>query len=86
MSQVLQQFLSSRQTLDLSQLLKLRGRVVCSQQPDATAFCLHWSAVCPSVGVNVQPVRPVPIIPTALLRSLSGVSRLPQHGVGSQRG
>uniref|UniRef100_A0A8D3DL48 STIL N-terminal domain-containing protein n=1 Tax=Scophthalmus maximus TaxID=52904 RepID=A0A8D3DL48_SCOMX len=72
---VLQQCVSSRQTLDLSQLLKVRGRVVCSQQSDVAAISLSWSLVCPSVSVDVQPVRAVPIIPTALLRSLTSVGR-----------
>ncbi|MEQ2188953.1 hypothetical protein GOODEAATRI_020172 [Goodea atripinnis] len=82
---VLQQFVSSRQTLDLSQLLKIRAQVVCSQRSDAAAFSLSWSAVCPAVGVDVQPVRPVPIIPTALLRSLTSIGRPAQHA-GRQRG
>uniref|UniRef100_A0A3B4UTM4 STIL centriolar assembly protein n=1 Tax=Seriola dumerili TaxID=41447 RepID=A0A3B4UTM4_SERDU len=83
---VLQQFVSSRQTLDLSQLLKVRGRVVCSPQSDATVFGLSWVAVCPSVGVDVQPVRAVPVIPTALLRTLTSVSRPLQHAANRQRG
>ncbi|XP_038556119.1 SCL-interrupting locus protein homolog [Micropterus salmoides] len=83
---VLQQFVSSRQTLDLSQLMKVRGRVVCSQQPDAAAFSLRWSAVCPSVAVDVQPVRAVPVIPTALLRSLTSINRPPPHAANRQRG
>ncbi|KAM8744776.1 SCL-interrupting locus protein homolog isoform 1-T2 [Acanthopagrus schlegelii] len=83
---VLQQFLSSRQTLDLSQLIKVRGHVACSQQSDAAAFSLSWSFVCPSVGVDIQPVRAVPIIPTALLRSLTSINRLPPHAASRQRG
>ncbi|XP_019964721.2 SCL-interrupting locus protein homolog isoform X1 [Paralichthys olivaceus] len=82
----LQQFVSSRQTLDLSQLIKVRGRVVCCQQSDAMAFSLSWSAICPSVRVEVQPVRAIPIIPTALLRSLIGVGRTLQHSTNCQRG
>ncbi|XP_026178764.1 SCL-interrupting locus protein homolog isoform X2 [Mastacembelus armatus] len=84
---VLQQFVSSRQTLDLSQLLKVRARVVCSQQADAAVFGLSWSAVCPSVCVELEPVRAVPVIPTALLRSLTSTSRaLLQQGAARQRG
>ncbi|XP_044217922.1 SCL-interrupting locus protein homolog isoform X2 [Thunnus albacares] len=81
---VLQQHVSGRQALDLSQLLKVRGRVSCSQQSDAAAFTLRWSAVCPAAGVDVQPVRAVPIIPTALVRSLTSVSR--PHAANRQRG
>ncbi|CAB1421937.1 unnamed protein product [Pleuronectes platessa] len=82
----LQQFVSSRQTLDLSQLIKVRGRVVCSQQSDAMAFSLSWQAICPSVSMDVQPVRAIPIIPTALLRSLTGVGRTLQHATNCHRG
>ncbi|KAK2835105.1 hypothetical protein Q5P01_015589 [Channa striata] len=83
---VLQQYVSSRQTLDLSQLLKIRGRVVCSKQSDAALFSLSWSAVCPSVSVEVQPVRAIPIIPTALLRSLTSINQPLQHTSSRQRG
>lgn len=77
--QSLQQLLSGRQNLELGQLLKVRGRIICSQQSDATLFSLSWSSVCPSVGLDVQAVRAVPIIPTALLRSLTSTARpLPQ--------
>ncbi|KAM4574616.1 SCL-interrupting locus protein homolog [Fundulus diaphanus] len=81
----LQQSVSGRQTLHLSQLLKVRGQVLCSQTSDAASFSLSWSAVCPAVGVDVQPVRAVPIIPTALLRSLTSVGR-PAERAGCQRG
>uniref|UniRef100_A0A3Q3CGZ0 STIL centriolar assembly protein n=1 Tax=Haplochromis burtoni TaxID=8153 RepID=A0A3Q3CGZ0_HAPBU len=72
---VLQQFVSSRQTLDLSQLLKVKGHVACCEQSDAATFTLSWSIISPSVSVEVEPVRSVPIIPTALFRSLTNVSR-----------
>ncbi|KAK1896337.1 SCL-interrupting locus protein like [Dissostichus eleginoides] len=49
----LQQCVSSRQALELSQLLKVRGHVVLTQQADCAAFVLSWSAVCPSVSVEV---------------------------------
>ncbi|XP_024114448.1 SCL-interrupting locus protein homolog isoform X1 [Oryzias melastigma] len=82
---VLQHAVSSRQTLDLSQLLKVRAQISCSQQCDAAVFSLSWLAVCPAVSVDIQPVRPVPIIPTALLRSLSGAGR-PSQPSSQQRG
>ncbi|TMS01812.1 SCL-interrupting locus protein-like protein [Larimichthys crocea] len=66
-------------------VLKVRGRVICSQQSDSAAFSLSWSSVCPSVSVDVQPVRPVPIIPTALLRSLTAADRPAPHA-NRQRG
>uniref|UniRef100_A0A3Q3SGW6 STIL centriolar assembly protein n=1 Tax=Mastacembelus armatus TaxID=205130 RepID=A0A3Q3SGW6_9TELE len=67
--------------------LTLVARVVCSQQADAAVFGLSWSAVCPSVCVELEPVRAVPVIPTALLRSLTSTSRaLLQQGAARQRG
>ncbi|XP_037837053.1 SCL-interrupting locus protein homolog isoform X2 [Kryptolebias marmoratus] len=82
---VLQQFLSDRQTLDLSHLLRIRAHLVVSQAADAAALSLSWSAVCPAIGVDVQPVRAVPVVPTALQRSLTCVGRPPQPA-GRQRG
>ncbi|KAI9514539.1 hypothetical protein NQZ68_032927, partial [Dissostichus eleginoides] len=83
----LQQCVSSRQALELSQLLKVRGHVVLTQQADCAAFVLSWSAVCPSVSVEVTPVRSVPIIPTALQRSLSSSSSSrPPQSSRPQRG
>lgn len=84
--QSLQQLLSGRHNLDLCQLVKVRGRVVCSQQSDATVFTLSWSSVCPSVGLDVQAVRAVPIIPTALLRSLTSTARPLPHPTSCQKG
>ncbi|XP_023122979.2 SCL-interrupting locus protein homolog isoform X2 [Amphiprion ocellaris] len=81
---LLQHFVSSRQTLDLCQLLKVRGCVVYSQQSDAAMFSLSWSVVYPSVSVDVEPVRVIPIIPTALLRSLTSINQ--PRAVSRQRG
>ncbi|XP_039904484.1 SCL-interrupting locus protein homolog isoform X3 [Simochromis diagramma] len=83
---VLQQFVSSRQTLDLSQLLKVKGHVACCEQSDAATFTLSWSIISPSVSVEVEPVRSVPIIPTALFRSLTNVSRPLGRDSSRQRG
>uniref|UniRef100_A0A3Q2ZP48 STIL N-terminal domain-containing protein n=1 Tax=Hippocampus comes TaxID=109280 RepID=A0A3Q2ZP48_HIPCM len=69
---VIRAHVSGRQPLDLCQLMKVKGRVSCERRGDAASFWLGWSSVCPSVRLDAQPVRPVPVIPTALLRSLSG--------------
>ncbi|CAF90489.1 unnamed protein product, partial [Tetraodon nigroviridis] len=82
----LQQMLNSRQTLDLCQLVMVKGRIVCSQQSDATVFGLSWSSVCPSVGLDLQAVPAVPIIPTALLRSLTSAARPLPPPTGCQKG
>ncbi|KAM9831464.1 SCL-interrupting locus protein homolog [Neosynchiropus ocellatus] len=82
----LQQYVSSRQTLDLSQLLKVKAHVLCRPQLDAAVFTLTWFVVSPGVGIEVQSVRPVPIIPTALVRSLTSLGRPLPHSVNHQRG
>ncbi|XP_077464111.1 SCL-interrupting locus protein homolog isoform X2 [Stigmatopora argus] len=66
--------------LDLHELLKVRGRVCCQRQADAASFRLDWSFVCPSVSLDVHPVRPVPVVPTALVKSLTDVGRLAATG------
>ncbi|XP_051929949.1 SCL-interrupting locus protein homolog isoform X3 [Hippocampus zosterae] len=65
---------SGRQPLDLCRLMEVKGRVGCERRGDAASFWLGWSCVCPSVRLDARPVRPVPVIPTALLRSLSGAT------------
>lgn len=81
---VLQQAVSGRQSLDMSQLLKIQVHVVCSQRSDSADFGLSWTCVCPAASVHVQPVRAVPVIPTALLRSLTSPARPP--GQNRQKG
>ncbi|XP_061153765.1 SCL-interrupting locus protein homolog isoform X1 [Syngnathus typhle] len=75
----LQAHVSGSQPLELSQLLKVKGRVSCQPRGDAASYHLAWSSVCLSVRLDVHPLCPVPIIPTALLRSLSGA-------IGRRRG
>nr|XP_057929930.1 SCL-interrupting locus protein homolog isoform X2 [Doryrhamphus excisus] len=83
---VLQRHVSGRQPLSLSQLIMVKGRVSCQQQADATLFTLSWSSICPSISLDVQPVRAIPIIPTALLRSLTSLGQMrPPHN-SHQRG
>ncbi|XP_024909135.1 SCL-interrupting locus protein homolog [Cynoglossus semilaevis] len=82
----LHQYLTGRLTLDLSQLLRLQTLVFCSQSDDSASFTLSWLAVSPSLVLVVQPVRPVPIIPTALVRSLTSVGRPLQPVASRQRG
>lgn len=78
--------LGSRHTLDMSQVLKVRGHVTCSQQSDSASFTLSWSVVGPVLPLEVQKLCPLPLIPSALLRRLTGVERsllrspLPRRG------
>lgn len=78
--------MGGRQTLDVAQVLKVRGHVACSQQSDSASFTLSWSVVAPVLPLEVQRLRPLPLIPSALLRRLTGVERsllqtpLPRRG------
>ncbi|XP_054645709.1 SCL-interrupting locus protein homolog isoform X2 [Dunckerocampus dactyliophorus] len=83
---VLQRYVSSRQPLSLSQLITVKGRVSCQQQADATVFTLSWSSICPSISLDVHPVRAIPIIPTALVRSLTSLGRVPPPHSSHQQG
>uniref|UniRef100_A0A3B4B7V7 STIL N-terminal domain-containing protein n=1 Tax=Periophthalmus magnuspinnatus TaxID=409849 RepID=A0A3B4B7V7_9GOBI len=73
--QALQQSICGRQSLDLSQILRLRLHVVWTQALDSTHFSLTWSCVSPATSVHVEPIRAVHVIPTALLRSLTSPAR-----------
>uniref|UniRef100_A0AAY4EVE4 SCL-interrupting locus protein n=1 Tax=Denticeps clupeoides TaxID=299321 RepID=A0AAY4EVE4_9TELE len=69
---MLQHCCSSRETLELAKLLMLQGRLRCAEQMDRLQFSLHWAAVAPGSVLEAVPIRAVPIIPTALVRNLSG--------------
>uniref|UniRef100_A0A8C6WUF6 STIL N-terminal domain-containing protein n=1 Tax=Neogobius melanostomus TaxID=47308 RepID=A0A8C6WUF6_9GOBI len=76
-AELLQAFraLTGRLALDLSQLLRLRLHVFCTQSLDTADFALSWSCMSPATSVHVEPVRAVNVIPTALLRSLTSPAR-----------
>ncbi|XP_075901795.1 SCL-interrupting locus protein homolog isoform X2 [Nelusetta ayraudi] len=82
----LQQVFGGRQTLDVSQVLKVRGQVTCSQQSDSASFALSLCVIGPVLPLEVQRLRPLPLIPTALLRSLTGVERSLLQSPAPRRG
>ncbi|XP_043820728.1 SCL-interrupting locus protein isoform X2 [Dromiciops gliroides] len=74
----LQQHLGSKDTLDLCKLLPLRAHVTSREHLDNLQFDFHWSAVTPASSFRCTPVKPLPIIPTALARNLNSHMNIAQ--------
>ncbi|XP_007521404.1 SCL-interrupting locus protein isoform X2 [Erinaceus europaeus] len=67
----LQHHVCSKDSLDCGQLLSLRAHFTYSENLDSTDTDLHWTAVTLANTFKCTPVKPIPIIPTALARNLS---------------
>ncbi|KYO19315.1 SCL-interrupting locus protein isoform A [Alligator mississippiensis] len=65
------QNLCSRDSLDLSKLLTVRTHIASVENMDNLHFDFHWAAISIANTLEYTPVKPVPIIPTALARNLS---------------
>ncbi|XP_063153967.1 SCL-interrupting locus protein [Candoia aspera] len=68
---ILHQNLNSQDSLELSKLLTLRVHISSMENMDNLNFDFHWAAVTVANALKYTPVKPVPIIPTALARNLS---------------
>ncbi|KAM6455734.1 SCL-interrupting locus protein isoform 1-T1 [Liasis olivaceus] len=68
---ILHQNLNSQDSLELSKLLTLRVYISSMENMDNLNFDFHWAAVTVANALKYTPVKPVPIIPTALARNLS---------------
>nr|XP_006126499.1 SCL-interrupting locus protein isoform X1 [Pelodiscus sinensis] len=75
---ILQHSLCSRDSLDLSKLLTVRVHIASTENMDNLNFDFHWAAITITNSLEYTPVKPVPIIPTALARNLSGHMNIAQ--------
>nr|XP_027793194.1 SCL-interrupting locus protein isoform X2 [Marmota flaviventris] len=67
----LQHHVCSKDSLDCGKLLFLRAHITSRENLDNVDFDLHWTAVTLANNFKCAPVKPIPIIPTALARNLS---------------
>ncbi|XP_062961201.1 SCL-interrupting locus protein [Cynocephalus volans] len=67
----LQHHVCSKDSLDCGKLLSLRAHITSKESLDSVEFDLHWAAVTLANNFKCTPVKPIPIIPTALARNLS---------------
>ena len=74
--------------MDLAKMLILRVHLCGSQHTDNLDFVLRWAAVTVANTINTLPIKPIPIIPTALARNLTALSILaqPLNSVNHRRG
>ncbi|XP_068095137.1 SCL-interrupting locus protein [Hyperolius riggenbachi] len=74
----LQSHLHCKEALDLSKLLAVRAHITYWENMDNLHFDLRWAAVTVANTFESTPVKPVPIIPTALARNLSSHNNIAQ--------
>lgn len=67
----LQHHVCSKESLDCGKLLALRAHITSRESLDTVDFDLDWAAVTLANTFKCTPVKPIPIIPTALARNLS---------------
>uniref|UniRef100_A0A8C6RN42 Scl/Tal1 interrupting locus n=1 Tax=Nannospalax galili TaxID=1026970 RepID=A0A8C6RN42_NANGA len=67
----IQYHVCSKDSLDCGKLFSLRAHITSRESLDSVDFDLHWAAVSLANSFKCAPVKPIPIIPTALARNLS---------------
>ncbi|XP_074122108.1 SCL-interrupting locus protein isoform X1 [Sminthopsis crassicaudata] len=74
----LQHHLCGKDSVDFCKLLPLRARLTSREHLDNLQFDFHWAAVTPANSFRCTPVKPLPIIPTALARNLNSHMNIAQ--------
>ncbi|XP_063283849.1 SCL-interrupting locus protein [Pelobates fuscus] len=74
----LQSHLHCKEALDVSKLLITRAHITYTEDMDNVHFDLHWAAITVANTFESTPVKPLPIIPTALARNLSSHNNIAQ--------
>ncbi|XP_048207214.1 SCL-interrupting locus protein isoform X2 [Perognathus longimembris pacificus] len=74
----LQHHVCNKDPLDCGKLLSLRAQITPRENLDSVEFDFHWAAVTPANKFKCTPVKPIPIIPTALARNLSSNMNISQ--------
>ncbi|XP_006163824.1 SCL-interrupting locus protein isoform X2 [Tupaia chinensis] len=67
----LQHHVCNKDFLDCGKLFSLRAHIAFRESLDSVEFDFHWAAVTLANDFKCTPVKPIPIIPTALARNLS---------------
>ncbi|XP_013203962.1 SCL-interrupting locus protein isoform X2 [Microtus ochrogaster] len=67
----LQYHVCSKDCVDCGKLLSLRAQITSRESLDGVDFDLQWAAITLANSFKCVPVKPIPIIPTALARNLS---------------
>ncbi|XP_067893275.1 SCL-interrupting locus protein homolog isoform X2 [Heterodontus francisci] len=75
---MLHHYCCSKETVDSSRLLVMRGRINCIENFDNLTLELHWAAVTVAITFDATPINAVPIIPTALARNLTSPLNIAQ--------
>uniref|UniRef100_UPI00398EAA9D SCL-interrupting locus protein homolog isoform X2 n=1 Tax=Pristiophorus japonicus TaxID=55135 RepID=UPI00398EAA9D len=75
---MLHYYCCSKETIDFSRLLMMRGRITCFENLDNLTLELHWAAVTVAITFDATPINAVPIIPTALARNLTSSINIAQ--------
>ncbi|XP_006824317.1 SCL-interrupting locus protein homolog [Saccoglossus kowalevskii] len=63
---------TSKDSIDVNRLLSLRAQCCCYDNDEDVTFNLHITGVSASTEFEAVPINPIPVIPTALARNLSG--------------